>query len=301
MPKVTFVENPGRLPPAPPGRVALVDLAFASGDAFGAVTEPFLAALGDRLALWIDHHEHALGWGLHRHDPRFLLVPSSVAHACPELVTPEVVRRAGKIDVVLAHADYDGLLSATKFLRAGEAPYPECDEDARAVDSPGRGHALSERGRRLAAALDESRASESGAVREALRQAVLAALVSGVTPPELDAKLAALDEKHVRRQTRAQALAATAVEEQPGVGVVRSDATLEGSERKAALRWCEDRWPVGVVIEPGKVTAATFRPDVDLAEVRGLDAGRADYRFGKQTDGGLLVIAALSRYLASVK
>ncbi len=293
------MENPARLPAAPPGRVALVDLAFASGDAFRTVTEPFIEALGTRLAIWIDHHEHVIGWGLWRHDLRFCLVPSTSAHACPELVTKEVVRAAGAVDVVLAHADFDGLLSAVKFLRGGEAPYAESDEDARAVDSPGRGHTLSERGKMISAALDESRATESGAVREALRQAVCAELATRDDfSLELHGRLSKLAQAHQKRQQRADALGATAKEEAPGVGVIRAPHALEGSERKAALRSAEERWAVGVVIEPGKVTAATFRADLDLAEVPGLDIGRADYRFGKQQDDGSAVIAGLAKLIA---
>ena len=106
-----FVEQPGNLP-APPaeGRVAVVDVAFAGGDNYEKSTVPFLQALGDRLAIWVDHHEHPVGWSRFRDDPRFVLVPNRIAHACPELVTPEVVSRAGPVDVVVAHADFDGLL-----------------------------------------------------------------------------------------------------------------------------------------------------------------------------------------------
>src|SRR5712664_3801658 len=131
-----FVEQPGNLP-APPaeGRVAVVDVAFAGGENYEKSTVPFLEALGDRLAIWVD--------------PRFVLVPNRIAHACPELVTPEVVSRAGPVDVVVAHADFDGLLSAVKFLRGGAPPWPEADEDARAADSPGRGHAYSPRAKRI--------------------------------------------------------------------------------------------------------------------------------------------------------
>ncbi|HTO98934.1 MAG TPA: hypothetical protein VMK66_17915, partial [Myxococcales bacterium] len=103
--RVIFVEQPGSLPPPPEqGRVAVVDVAFAGGDNFEKSTLPFLQALGDRLAIWIDHHEHPVGWARYRDDPRFLLVPNRIAHACPELVTPEAVRRAGPVDAVVAHA-----------------------------------------------------------------------------------------------------------------------------------------------------------------------------------------------------
>src|SRR5207237_6071941 len=128
----------------------------AGGENLEKSTIPCLKVLGDRLAIGIDHHEHPVGWAQGRDDPRFLLVPNRQAHACPELVTPEVVRRAGPIDVVVAHADLDGLLSAVKFLRGGEPPWPESDEDARAADSPGRGHAWTGRARPLAEAPDHA-------------------------------------------------------------------------------------------------------------------------------------------------
>src|SRR4051812_49844062 len=93
-----FVEQPGSLP-APPakGRVAVVDVAFAGGDNFEKSTVPFLEALGDRLAIWIDHHEHPLGWSAYRNDRPFGLAPTRVPHACRDLVTPRWGGRAGRI------------------------------------------------------------------------------------------------------------------------------------------------------------------------------------------------------------
>src|SRR3989454_333645 len=175
-----FVEQPGKLP-APPaqGRVAVVDVAFAGGENFEKSTLPFLDALGDRLAIWIDHHEHPVGWARSRTDRRFVLVPNRIAHACPELVTPEVVRQAGKVDAIVAHADLDGLLSAVKFLRGGAPPWPEADEDARVADSPGRGHALSSFGQLLIEALDEAGSTLRSKGREALRQELVEGLALG--------------------------------------------------------------------------------------------------------------------------
>src|SRR3954470_13491730 len=185
-----FVEQPGNLP-APPaeGRVAVVDVAFAGGENFEKSTDPFLEALGDRLAIWIDHHEHPVGWSRFRDDPRFLLVPNRIAHACPELVTAEVVRRAGPVGVVVAHADFDGLLSAVKFLRGGNPPWPEADEDARAADSPGRGHTISPRAALLSAALDHAASELRTAQRESLRQQIVQALVGGDFPPALQKRV----------------------------------------------------------------------------------------------------------------
>src|SRR5438132_2009463 len=212
-----FVEQPGNLPAPPPqGRVAVVDVAFAAGENFEKSTRPFIEALGDRLAIWIDHHEHPLGWARFREDPRFVLVPNRIAHACPELVTPEVVRKAGPVDVVVAHADLDGLLSAVKFLRNGVPPWPEADEDARAADSPGRGHAISPGAARLSDAIDHAAAELRTAQRESLRQQIVQALVRGQIPSALQRRIDELARKHQEALAPVEALAAQAREEARG-------------------------------------------------------------------------------------
>ncbi len=289
-----FVEQPGSLPPPPPeGRVAVVDVAFAGGENFEKSTVPFLAALGDRLAIWIDHHEHPVGWARFRDDPRFVLVPNQIAHACPELVTPETVRRAGQVDVVVAHADLDGLLSAVKFLRGGVPPWPEADEDARAADSPGRGHTLSRRAAVLSAALDHATAELRTAQREALRQQIVQALAGGEFPPALQKRVEELARAHQEALAPVDALAAQAREEARGVLVVRVPKPLARPVKKALLSQLEERAPIGVVIEGRAVTAATFRNELDLALCDDLAAGRSDYRFGQADDGGRAIVARL--------
>lgn len=289
-----FVEQPGSLPPPPPeGRVAVVDVAFAGGENFEKSTLPFLQALGDRLAIWIDHHEHPVGWARFRDDPRFLLVPNRIAHACPELVTPEAVRKAGPVDVVVAHADLDGLLSAVKFLRGGAPPWPEADEDARAADSPGRGHALSPRAALLNAALDHAAAELRTEKRDALRQQIVAALVAGEIPPALETRIQELARAHAQALEPVDELAAQAREEARGVLVVRVPKALARPVKKALLSRLEERAPIGVVIEGRAVTVATFRPDVDLARCDDLGAGRSDYRFAQADDGGRAIVARL--------
>src|SRR2546426_743545 len=76
----------------------------------------------------------------------------------------------------------DGLLSAVKFLRKGEPPWPEADEDARAADSPGRGHALSSFGQLLVEALDEAGSTLRSKGRESLRQELVEGLVRAPEP-----------------------------------------------------------------------------------------------------------------------
>ncbi|MGZ6142174.1 MAG: hypothetical protein ACXWLM_02495 [Myxococcales bacterium] len=300
--RVIFVEQPGNLP-APPseGRVAVVDVAFAGGDNFEKSTVPFLDALGDRLAIWIDHHEHPVGWARYRDDARFVLVPNRVAHACPELVTPDVVRRAGPVDVVVAHADFDGLLSAVKFLRGGSAPWPEADEDARAADSPGRGHAYSARAKALSEALDHAAAELRSAQREALRQQVVTALVSGTMPSALQQRIDELAAEHEAALAPVAELARGAREEAGGVLVARVEKALPRPVKKALLSRLEEQAPVGVVVEGRAVTAATFRDDVDLSLCEELTAGRSDYRFAQADDGGKAIVARLGALVRAAR
>jgi hypothetical protein len=295
--RVVFVEQPSNLPAPPEGRVAVLDVAFAGGENFDKITVPFLDALGDRLAIWIDHHEHPVGWLRVRGDPRFLLVPNRDAHACPELVTPEVVSRAGKVDAIVAHADLDGLLSAVKFLRGGTAPWPEADEDARAVDSPGRGHRLSSFGQLLVDALDEAAGTLRSKGRESLRQELVEGLVRAPEPlpPKLREKLEKLHRGHSETLAPVERLAASAREEARGVLVVRVPKDLGRPVKKALLSRLEARAPIGVVVEGRAVTVATFREELDLAQVDELTAGRSDYRFAQADDGGRQIVQRLGR------
>lgn len=120
------------------GRVVVLDIAFAAtvgtATSFELITKPFLDGLGDRLAAWVDHHDHE------RHaqfagDPRFVLSTKAEHGACPEMVTPELVRQTGPIDCICTHVDLDGLYAAAKWILEGKEPYPGADEDARAVDT----------------------------------------------------------------------------------------------------------------------------------------------------------------------
>jgi hypothetical protein len=126
------------------GRVVVLDLAFASDAAAGSgssgsggfdkVTLPLIVGLGSRLAAWVDHHDHARHAD-YANDPRFVLATKAEHGACPEMVTPDIVARAGAIDTIVCHTDFDGLCSAAKWIRGGVEPYPGADDDARGVDT----------------------------------------------------------------------------------------------------------------------------------------------------------------------
>ncbi len=118
--------------------MVVLDIAFAAtvgtSVSFELTTQPLLTGLGDRLAAWVDHHDHEKHAAFAR-DPRFVLATKAQHGACPEMVTPELVRLTGPIDCILTHVDLDGLYSAAKWILGGHEPYRGADDDARAVDT----------------------------------------------------------------------------------------------------------------------------------------------------------------------
>ena len=133
--------------------MVVLDVAFASDAStggFAKITLPFLEALGPRLAAWVDHHDHEMH-AAYATDPRFVLSTKAEHGACPEMVTPDLVARIGAVDTIVCHTDFDGLMSAAKWMRDGVEPYPQADDDARAIDT--RIGAPSRTGERLDRAL----------------------------------------------------------------------------------------------------------------------------------------------------
>jgi hypothetical protein len=91
-------------------------------------------------------------------------------------------------------------------------------------------------------------------------------------------------------------------EELPGVFVVRLHGRRKGRQRKAILRWAEERAPLGVVVEMEGgntwLTAATFDEALDLGDVAQLSGGRSDYRYCELRSGPVEpVLQALARAL----
>jgi hypothetical protein len=299
-PRIEIVRQPFALPPPPEGPFVVLDVAFAGGNATDR-TLTFIEAAGERLRLWVDHHEHALAWPRFSADPRFVLVPSRIAHACPELVTREVVARAGEVETVLAHHDFDGLMSAVRFLRGGEEPYPGADEDARAADSPGRGHTLSPRGNRLSNALSEAGGEleepEFATFYRAVAQSLLDDRESDPLARQIDRLALDAEAVHVRAAT----LASARLVEAPGVCVLRLEAQLDGRLRRAVLSILEDTAPVGLVLEgtPKRywATAATYHDTIALDDAPDIDRGRHDFRFGPTKDATKLIakLSSLAR------
>ncbi len=137
-PRLAF-GTPRKLPRANEleGRVVVLDIAFAAegtGTSFEKVTKKLIDGLGARLAMWVDHHDHALH-ATYKLDPRFVLATKAEHGACPEMIDEALVARAGEVDTILCHGDFDGLASAAKWIRGGREPYEGADADARAIDT----------------------------------------------------------------------------------------------------------------------------------------------------------------------
>lgn len=299
MPVIQVVRQPFALPAPPDVPFAVLDVAFAGGNATHR-THGFIEAAGDRLRLWVDHHEHPEAWPVYQNDSRFVLVSSRLAHACPELVTPEVVQRAGNVKVLLAHHDFDGLMSAVRFILSGNEPYEGADEDARAADAPGRGHVSSPRGARLSAALSEAGAQLQFEAFQDFYREVAQSLITGEESTLLRVTVDGF-ERDARDVLRRAALLATSRRvEAPGVCVLRLDAQLDGNMRRAVLSILEEEATIGLVLEgtPKRywATAATYSEDVPLEEVKALDRGRHDFRFGptKQADKLIAQLSSLT-------
>lgn len=120
------------------GRVVVLDIAFAanagSGVSFEQTTLPFIESLGERLAAWVDHHDHERHED-YAHDSRFTLATKARHGACPEMISPALVSRTGPIDTIMTHVDLDGLYAAAKWILGGREPYERADEDARCIDT----------------------------------------------------------------------------------------------------------------------------------------------------------------------
>lgn len=267
-PGVVFA-SPRRLPRAAdlPGRVVVLDIAFAAssmGTPFERLTGRFLSELGDRLAAWVDHHDHELH-DRFRADPRFVLASKAEHGACPEMVTPALVARVGAVDTLVCHNDLDGLYAAAKWILGGEEPYPSADDDARAVDTrmsrPGPigeliDHALRAHGRDVA-----------------LRHRIVDFLVGRARDPALRQVLEHAAADHARMEEMTHALARRY--EIRGVVAYVDARGAEGPIDKTELLLAgQTLAPVSVVRDNGTITiAAAFDSGYDFLDIFGLEGG----------------------------
>jgi hypothetical protein len=261
--------TPRKLPKAKdlPGRVVVLDVAFAAdtaGASFEKTTKPFLDGLGDRLAMWIDHHDHE------RHaeyadDPRFVLRTKAQHGACPELVTPERVAWAGRVETVCCHVDFDGLCSAAKWIREGVEPYDGADDDARAIDT--RLGEASER------AVMIDRALRARPRDDALKGLVVRYLARGAGDRGLlgDIERAAEGLRALENESKRLA---TRYRVEGDVAVCDARNREGPYEKTLLLLLGQDIAPISVVLDETTVTAAArFDSGIDLVALLGLEGG----------------------------
>ncbi len=266
LPRFAYL-TPRTLPPADKlaGRVAVLDVAFASaagGSSFEKTTLPFIKGLGSRLAAWVDHHDHERHVD-YANDPRFVLSTKAQHGACPEMVTPDVVRAGGPVDTVAVHLDLDGIYSGAKWVLGGVEPYDGADADARAVDTrrgtPGP----------IATRLD--RALRARFRDETLKHQVVQFLVARGKAPVLWEEIEAaareidplLDESR-RLADRFRIADGVAIVESQGKPYDKTELLLLGQERA----------PVSIVHDSGSLTiAADFESGFDFVRLFHLGGG----------------------------
>lgn len=269
MPQLYFA-SPRVLPRAEKlqGRVVVLDIAFAAtvgtSVSFDLVTKPFLDGLGDRLAAWVDHHDHE------RHaqfanDARFVLSTKAEHGACPEMVTPELVRQVGPIDTICTHVDLDGLYAAAKWILDGKEPYAGADDDARAVDTrvgtPGP----------LATRID--RALRAKFRDDQLKRSVVSYLVEGRKPGVHDDVIREAAVEFERRDAKTQELAKRFTI-RGRVAVVDTQGSSGQFDKTDLLLAGQAKAPVSIVRDSGMLTiAASFDSGWDFVDLFQIGGG----------------------------
>jgi hypothetical protein len=268
-PRIVF-GTPRKLPKASelPGRVAVLDIAFAAGNSGGAtfesVTKPLIDALGDRLAAWIDHHDHVLH-AAYANDPRFVLRTKAEHGACPEMVTPERVAAAGVVDTICCHTDFDGLCSAAKWIRGGVEPYPGADDDARAVDT--RLGKPSERANVL------DRALRARPRDDALRGLIVKFLADGATDLSVYRTIERAAEALLAREEEARRIARS-YEIKNDIAFAAVPTSHAPYDKTLLLLLGQERARISIVLDENALTiAARFDSGIDLLERLGLQGG----------------------------
>jgi hypothetical protein len=269
IPQLAFASP--RLLPKPEkltGRVVVVDIAFAatvgSSVSFELTTAPFIAALGDRLAAWVDHHDHERHAEF-AHDPRFVLSTKAQHGACPEMVTPELVRQTGPIDCIVAHVDLDGLYAAAKWILGGAEPYGGADDDARAIDTRvgTSGPVATRIDRALRARFRDDR----------LKRAVVQYLVGGMRPGAHDDVIAEAADQFESRDARTRELAQRFTI-RGRVAVVDTEGSAGQFDKTDLLLAGQERAAVAIVRDSGMLTiAAPFDSGWDFVQMFALGGG----------------------------
>lgn len=250
------------------GRVVVLDVAFVAdgmGTAFSEITGRFIEGLGSRLAAWIDHHDHELH-PEYASDPRFVLRTKAQHGACPEMITPELVREIGPIDCIVCHLDLDGLYAAAKWLRGGTPPYPGADEDARVIDTRvGTAGPIADR-------ID--RALRAHFRDEALKHRIVHYLVGGAQDKEHAQVIAKAAADFDTMMAETQRLVALFERRGTAVYVDAQRHSRRPFDKTELLLKGQEQAPVAIVRHAGYVTlAAAFDSGIDFLQLFGLEGG----------------------------
>ncbi len=247
----------------------MLDIAFAGvggkSGSFESVTLPFIEGLGERLRIWVDHHDH----GEHKNyaaDPRFVLSTKAEHGACPEMIDPQLVERVGPLDTLVCHTDFDGLASAAKWIRGGIEPYVGCDDDARAIDT--RMGTPSPRANRIDRAL-RGRPNDFGLLGMVVRH-LSAGLEDAALWEPIDR--AAEELVPVERETRRAAAAYRRLS--PGVAFADISSGFGRVDKTLLLLLGQEREKVAVVVDRDNVSvAASFDSGLNFLTLFGLEGG----------------------------
>jgi hypothetical protein len=269
LPELVFT-TPRKLPDAKKlsGRVVVLDVAFAAdgmGTPFEETTGAFIRALGGRLAAWIDHHDHERHTDFRR-DARFILATKAEHGACPEMVTPAIVKEAGPIDTIVCHVDLDGLYAAAKWILEGVEPYAGADDDARAIDTrlgtPGPTGELIDK------------ALRAHFRDEGLKHRIVRYLVGKLRDRELAREIGEAAADFDRMAAEAQRLAARFERRGRAVYVDAGSEARTSYDKTLLLLEGQKRAPVAIVRDAGMITlAAAFDSGINFVELFGLGGG----------------------------
>ncbi len=286
-----IIATPRGLPKASqlPGRVVVLDIAFASnagGMSFEKVTGKFITELGARLALWVDHHDsdyHAQ----YARDPRFILHRKADYGACPELITPALVADTGHIDSIVCHNDFDGLMSAAKWLRGGNECYPGADSDAFAIDT------CSAQPSPLAQIIQRSTLTQAKN-REWLLS-IVSFLASGANNTEMLAEIEQVGRPYHLLQQAAQDLAAQFVCAAKDTVLVTVPPDWPAYDRTHLLLLGQTQARIAAVLDRDTLTfAAHYQSGINFLTLFGLSGGMPTVVSvnAKDLDGALAAIDA---------
>lgn len=246
----------------------VVDIAFASeasAGGFEKITRSFIDGLGSRLVAWVDHHDSA-EHVRYRDDPRFVLSTKAEHGACPEMITPDLVERIGKVDTIVCHTDFDGLVSAAKWIRGGHEPYAGADADARAIDTrmgvPGPTAERFDRAIR-------ARPRDFGLMGLMVRH-----LSTGLTDLSLWAPIDEAARELVKIEQETSRVALGYARLRPGVAVVDCTSRKGLIDKTQLLLIGQQRERVAVVVDHDSITlAAAFDSGLNFLTMLGLSGG----------------------------